>query len=163
VKFRQGIFSVKVKNISPNTFGGRLMLALGTDKKGKVAEKLGVKASSMTLYMKAGTKEGSYPEMDKLIDFARDTKSNLHWLLTGEGELSTDSLNFLAEKERRIVAAIAGEEKKSDEQIVRDLLVEALAGRAAELFTHLNRTGRIMEDERQQLLVLYDLVRTKAA
>lgn len=158
LKLRQANNSVTVKNRSQTTFGGRLLKAFLDAKLAKnpneIAEILRIGNSAITPWMSGD----SYPKLDRLIEISEKTKCNLHWLLTGEGEAGADTLSFLPPNERGIVARLARETKRADEEVASALIIEALAFRASESFRHLYETGRLTEDERQQLIVLFDLV-----
>lgn len=159
LKLRQEIISLEVKKTNPDTFGVRLLKAFRdanlASNQTQIAKILGVRDSTVSGWMQAG---GSYPEIDTLFKISDKTKCNLHWLLTGKGESSADELGFLNPNERRIVDRLATEESRTSEEVINSLVIEALAQRASEIFIHLNQTGRITEQERQQLVVLYDLV-----
>lgn len=161
LKRRQEKITLPVKNRSEDTFGVRLLKAFQErfpgSNKSKIAEIMGVGNSAVTGWMQAED-GGSYPQISTLIEISEKTKCSLHWLLTGKGDESRDNLDFLNVNERQIVDRLATEEGRTPEDIVNSLVIEALAQRASEIFIHLNQTGRITEQERQQLILLYGLV-----
>lgn len=161
LKRRQAEISLAVKKVGEDTFGVRLLKAFQErfpgSNKDKIAEIMGVGNSAVTGWMQA-EEGGSYPKVKTLIEISEKTKCSLHWLLTGEGETSVDNLEFLNPNERQIIERLAAEETLTSEEVINSLIIEALAQRASEIFIHLNQTGRITEHERQQLVLLYDLV-----
>ena len=57
---------------------GRIIIALGTDKTGEIAAKMGLSASSVSEW-----KSGPNPSLDSLIKIATLGKVTVDWLLTG--------------------------------------------------------------------------------
>lgn len=75
--------SLRFVNVMEKTsFGQRLRLAFGNAKYAQIAEKMGVSEATIKVYM-----AGRVPDADKLAKIAELTNCNLHWLLTGQGDV----------------------------------------------------------------------------
>lgn len=137
-----------MKTVKATPFGARLLQAFAGSTKAEIARALEVGSSTVTDYIKGSSK----PTADGLVRIAEITKCNLHWLLTGEGESSSDPFKFLRPGIRSIIERLAKDEKKSADEIIARLLSDALVSRGAELFA-LNNNLR--EREREQLRLIF--------
>ncbi|MCB1026128.1 MAG: helix-turn-helix domain-containing protein [Acidobacteria bacterium] len=68
--------------MSKSQFGKRLKAAFGGATNQEIADVLGVSAPAVQNYV-----SGRVPDGDKLRTIAAVTKCDLHWLLTGDGDM----------------------------------------------------------------------------
>jgi SOS-response transcriptional repressor LexA len=116
-----------VKIIDKSGFGERLKKAFGNATNTEIAEKIGSSSSAITNYIK-----GRIPELDILDVIAHSTRCSLHWLLTGKGQQRVEpSLPpvLLENNERKVIEDLAHTTGQTVDQIVRELLIEALDNR----------------------------------
>lgn len=111
-------------------FGIRLKEAFGGARGTEIAQKLGISDASVSAYLSGD----SFPSLDNLKKISELTKCSLHWLLTGEGEASTDPLRSIEPGLRVIVEKLAADEKKPIDEVLARLLTEALVARGSQLF-----------------------------
>ena len=131
----------------------RITQALGTDKTGSIAELVGIEPPSVS----AWKKQAKPPSTENLLKIARLGNTSVEWLLTGEGPApSTEAFSFLERKALRIIERMADDEGVTVEELAGDLILDALANRASEMFGNLRL---LSEDERQLLILLSDLVK----
>lgn len=107
-------------------FGVRLRVAFDGVSNAEIARKLGLSGQSVVTKWMAGV----LPTAEQFLKIYRITKTNLHWLLTGEGEQSTDPLRFLDDHTRAAIVTVASRLKIIPEALVSDLVDEALRRRA---------------------------------
>lgn len=108
-------------------FPGRLKKAFGGASNAEIARRLGYKSQSpVTKFM-----SGTYPGPEVLIEIARVTKVNVHWLLTGENEESVDPLRSLPENVRALLEKMAESEEKNPQQLLVEVVEQSLVDRCA--------------------------------
>lgn len=140
------------KSLSDTPFGERLRKAFGGATDSDIARKLRKTPSDVGKW----TKRTELPRAPILIEITRITKCDLHWLLTGEGEESVDSLRFLSLPQREVVELLARQRKVSVDEILQEVVSGGLAARAIDLFS---RYRRLRPSEVDELQLLFELVR----
>jgi hypothetical protein len=148
----QEVFVRTAKTLSDTPFGARLRQAFGGLKDTEIARKLGKAPSDVGKW----TKRDALPMPPILLEIARITKCNLHWLLTGDGEADLDPFQFLDEPTRGVIQKIADDDEKDFEEVVGTLLTEALAGRGAQLFALYPRLRGKDLDQMRLLVTLFE-------
>lgn len=99
------------------------------------------------------TKRGVLPPADVLLEIARHTQCDLHWLLTGEGEADLDPFRFLDQEQRQVLEMFT-ERDKPFEAVVREFVREGLAKTAVEMIANQKHlTGRQVD----QLIAIVSL------
>lgn len=141
----------KTQGLPDTPFGSRFRQAFGGATDSDIARKLKKTPSDVGKW----TKRGILPRAEILLDVERITKCNLHWLLIGEGEADLNPLRFLDHRTRAIVQRLATDEKKPIENVLSDLIREALMKRGSDLF--LIGEGRLRGRQLDQLKMLVEL------
>lgn len=118
-----------MKTKDENTFVGRLRKALKVKTSAELAGVLEVSPSLISDYANGR----AYPPVAKLIEIARKSKASLDWLLFGDGEEPVSVVDFLDPEVRSAVEAVAGVEERGVEEVVADLVTNALEALAAEM------------------------------
>lgn len=136
-----------------DTFGGRLRKILGVKTNAELAKKLKVGKSTITDYVN----ETSYPPAKTLIEIAKKANVSLDWLLLGRGEEPVSVLSFLEPAERATVEAVAEIEERTPEELIADLVGDALDARAAEM---LHRRRDLRPTEIRKLKAIMRLLGT---
>ena len=125
------------------TVGERLIEAykesLGTEDKKIIAKYLGFETDKAVYKVINGERELNF---DALIKFRNSTKRSIDWLLTGEGPDITSAVESeqearidLDESETIFIQGLAEVEGKGFDEVVRELVIEALRQRSSTLFT----------------------------
>jgi transcriptional regulator with XRE-family HTH domain len=149
----QEVFDNKLKPAVRQSFGERLRQAFEGIGNSEIARKIGVSPSAITDYMKGKT----LPTAEGLVRIAEISKTNLHWLLTGEGEESNDPLRFLDERRRVTVIAVASKLGITPEALIADLVDEALRERAADMVKNMSELDGSEMDQLFAILKLRDV------
>ncbi len=93
---------------------------------------------------------------EKLLLVTQLTQCSLHWLITGEGpQHVSEALGFLQDTHLRIVRELAEGREVDVEQLVGDLLTNALIAEGASLH---GRYRELDEKERAELRILSELI-----
>jgi len=109
------------------------------------------------------TKRKALPRAEILIDVARITQCNLHWLLTGEGDADLNPLRFLDDRARTAVERVASISRQPVERVLADLTVEALTRRAAEMLENYRQLDGSQIDQLHAIMSLIDSPEDEAA
>lgn len=133
------------------TFPERLREAFQGARDAEIARKLGYKSQSPIAKWFDGE---SYPSVEVLLNIARITKVNLHWLLTGEGETTTDRFAFFGSALLMPLLELTELRQTPMEELVRLLVRESLLTRCCEL---VKRIDSIEPDELVELHTLLAL------
>lgn len=78
---------------------------------------------------------GRYPTIEALIALSRRVKCSLDWLLKNEGEAPEPAYGYLTNGERSVIETLAREDGREFEELLGDLVSEALAARGAALIS----------------------------
>lgn len=111
-------------------FWTRLLSAFGTENAAEIGRQIGLERQSLYKW-----RDGiNQPSLDSLIAISQTTSRSLHWLLTGHGQEYINQFPAigsppLENKERKIVEELASATGQTVDQVVRELLIEALETR----------------------------------
>lgn len=108
-------------------FGQRFLAAFGDLKQSEIADLLNVQPSAITNYTK-----DRVPKPHILLKVWEHTKCDLHWLLTGEHVQLVENPPPplpLENSEKKIIETLAQTTNQTVDQVLRNLLIEALEHR----------------------------------
>lgn len=152
----QEIFTSVTKGLQDTPFGARVRAAYGGASDSEIQRKLDRKSPSD---VGKWLKRGVWPPTEVLLEIARQTKTNLQWLVFGEGEADLDPLRFLDEKVRRLVERLAAADKTTVEKVIEVLITDGLVRRGSYLFAlYPKLRGR----ELDELRLLFELIQEGA-
>jgi transcriptional regulator with XRE-family HTH domain len=142
--------STRIKQISP--FAERFRAAFGGARDAEIARQLGYKSQSPLTKFMTGE---SYPSAEILIETARITKVDLHWLLTGEGDPNADPLSVIGPDLLVTVDEITELRKVSREEMIHDLVYDALLDRYTAVLQRHNEGFGLETDELREFQILH--------